>query len=196
MNSDCAIWYAEVEGWGHTGSESAAFILCHCGSQDQLLPPEMSRCLQNQNDPGQIDPAWCSPSLQMFASSSCATCSTRMDQDCEHSSVLKNIHNLAEEQFWIALEHERQERRWASGQTLDQEWSESMIKEQQAILDKIERERKDKVAQSSSSSSQPTAGTSESHTSGGHPTERATWTPQEPTGSEHEVDYFAARLAN
>ncbi|KAJ8586073.1 hypothetical protein M405DRAFT_935643 [Rhizopogon salebrosus TDB-379] len=61
-----------------------------------------------------------------------------------------------------------------------------MIKEQQAILDKIERERKDKVAQSSSSSSQPTAGTSESHTSGGRPTKHATWTPQEPTGSEHE----------
>jgi hypothetical protein len=52
------------------------------------------------------------------------------------------------------------------------------------------------VAQSSSSSSQPTAGTSESHTSGGRPTERATWTLQEPTGSEHEVDYFAACLAN
>jgi hypothetical protein len=114
----------------------------------------------------------------------------------EHVATMKNIRNLAEEQFRIALERERQERRWAAGQTLDQEWSESMIKEQQAILDKIERERKDKVAQSASSSSQPTAGTSESHTSGSRPTEHAAWTPQEPTGGEHEVDYFAARLAN
>ncbi|OAX40458.1 hypothetical protein K503DRAFT_768562 [Rhizopogon vinicolor AM-OR11-026] len=112
----------------------------------------------------------------------------------EHLATMKNIRNLAEEQFRIALERERQERRWAAGQTLDQEWSESMIKEQQAILDKIERERKDKAAQSSSSSSQPTAGTSESHTSG-RPAERATWTPQELPGGEHEVDYFP-RLAN
>lgn len=112
----------------------------------------------------------------------------------DHLATMKNIRNLAEEQFRIALERERQERRWASGQTLDQEWSESMIKEQQAILDKIERERKDKAAQSSSSSSQPTAGTSELPISG-RPAERAPWTPQEPIGGEHEVDYFP-RLAN
>ncbi|KAG0694838.1 hypothetical protein DFH29DRAFT_838168 [Suillus ampliporus] len=99
---------------------------------------------------------------------------------------MKNIRNLAEEQFRIALERERQERRWAAGQTLDREWSESMIKEQQAILDKIERERKDKPAHSSSA--MPIAGASQSR-SGPSP-ERALWTPQENTEFEHEADYF------
>ncbi|KAJ8581237.1 hypothetical protein M405DRAFT_868859, partial [Rhizopogon salebrosus TDB-379] len=53
--------------------------------QGQLLPLEMSRCLQNQNDPSQIDPARCSPPPpQMCASSSCAMgsrTSTPMDQN-------------------------------------------------------------------------------------------------------------------
>jgi hypothetical protein len=62
----------------------------------------------------------------------------------DHLATLKTIRQLAEEQFRIALERERQERRWASGAQLDRAWSESMIKEQQAIMDKIEKERKDK----------------------------------------------------
>ncbi|KIK97605.1 hypothetical protein PAXRUDRAFT_88368, partial [Paxillus rubicundulus Ve08.2h10] len=60
----------------------------------------------------------------------------------EHCATLKTIRRLAEEQFRIELERERQERRWGSGQQLDGAWSEGIIKEQQAILDTIERERK------------------------------------------------------
>ena len=63
----------------------------------------------------------------------------------DHITTLKTIRQLAEEQFRIALERERQERRWASGEQLDRAWSESMMKEQQAILDRIERERKNKA---------------------------------------------------
>ncbi|KAG1831073.1 hypothetical protein EV424DRAFT_216817 [Suillus variegatus] len=104
----------------------------------------------------------------------------------EHLATMKNIRNLAEEQFRIALERERQERRWAAGQALDQEWSDTMIKEQQAILDKIERERKDKAAHPSSSS-QPIADPSISRSS--RSPERV-WTPHEQAELEHEADYF------
>ncbi|KAF8423494.1 hypothetical protein L210DRAFT_3333047, partial [Boletus edulis BED1] len=48
----------------------------------------------------------------------------------DHLATLKTIRQLAEEQFRIALERERQERRWASGEQLDRAWSESMMKEQ------------------------------------------------------------------
>ncbi|KAG8216521.1 hypothetical protein J3R82DRAFT_6637 [Butyriboletus roseoflavus] len=67
----------------------------------------------------------------------------------DHLATLKTIRQLAEEQFRIALERERQERRWASGEQLDQAWSESMMKEQQAILDRIERERQNKAPETS-----------------------------------------------
>ncbi|KAG1744267.1 hypothetical protein EDB19DRAFT_1632877 [Suillus lakei] len=110
----------------------------------------------------------------------------------EHLATMKNIRNLAEEQFRIALERERQERRWAAGQVLDQEWSDTMIEEQKAIMQQIERERKDKAAHPSSSSSQPIADPSISRSS--RSPERV-WTPQEHTESEHEADYFP-RLNN
>ena len=67
----------------------------------------------------------------------------------DHLATLKTIRQLAEEQFRIALERERQERRWAAGEQLDHVWSESMMKEQQAILDRIERERKNQAPDTS-----------------------------------------------
>ncbi|KAG2068773.1 hypothetical protein BDR04DRAFT_1023469, partial [Suillus decipiens] len=48
----------------------------------------------------------------------------------EHLATMKNIRNLAEEQFRIALERERQERRLAAGQVSDQKWSDKMTEEQ------------------------------------------------------------------
>ncbi|KAH7882459.1 hypothetical protein F5I97DRAFT_1961905, partial [Phlebopus sp. FC_14] len=65
----------------------------------------------------------------------------------EHVTTIQNIRKLAAEQFNAALERERQERRWAAGEQLDRAWSEGMIKEQQAILDRIEKERKMKATQ-------------------------------------------------
>jgi len=108
----------------------------------------------------------------------------------EHLATMKNIRILAEEQFRIALERERQERRWAAGQVLDQEWSDTMAKEQQAILDKIERERKDKATVHPSS--QPIADPSISRSSRSRSPERI-WTPHEHAEIEHEADYFHRR---
>ncbi|KAG1778033.1 hypothetical protein EV702DRAFT_968581, partial [Suillus placidus] len=48
----------------------------------------------------------------------------------EYLATMKNIRNLAEEQFRIALRRERQERRGAAaGQVLDQDLSGTMMKE-------------------------------------------------------------------
>lgn len=58
----------------------------------------------------------------------------------DHRKVMDNIRKIAQEQFHIAVERERQERRWAAGQHMDPEWSEAMIREQQAILDNIKKE--------------------------------------------------------
>ncbi|KAG1811896.1 uncharacterized protein BJ212DRAFT_499284 [Suillus subaureus] len=96
----------------------------------------------------------------------------------EHLTTMKNICNLAEGQFRISLERERQVRRWAAGQVLDQEWSDTMRKEQQAILDNIERNHKDKATHSS----QPIADPSISRSN--RPPERV-WTEH-----EHEAGYF------
>lgn len=92
---------------------------------------------------------------------------------------MKNIRNLAEERFRITIERERQIRLWSLGHPLGREWSEDMIREQQAISDSIERGRKDEAThwQSSSSPSQPTLDTSDSYTSG-RPAKGATWTPR------------------
>jgi hypothetical protein len=58
----------------------------------------------------------------------------------DYNRVMRDIRLIAEEQYQLEVARERQERRWASGQHIDQEWSEAMIREQQAILDNIKRE--------------------------------------------------------
>ena len=57
----------------------------------------------------------------------------------EHSQAMSNIRKLAAESFQIALERERQERRWAAGQQMHSAWSEALIQEQQGILDRIQQ---------------------------------------------------------
>jgi hypothetical protein len=58
----------------------------------------------------------------------------------EYKTAISDIRVIAEEHYRHAIERERQERMWASGHQVDQGWSEAMIKEQQAILDNIQRE--------------------------------------------------------
>lgn len=57
----------------------------------------------------------------------------------DYRKVMDGIRKIAKDQFHLALERERQERREA-GQHMDREWSEAMIREQQAILDNIKKE--------------------------------------------------------
>jgi hypothetical protein len=57
----------------------------------------------------------------------------------EHSLAMCNIRKLAVESFQIALEHERQERRWAVGQQVHSAWSEALLQEQQGILDRTQQ---------------------------------------------------------
>ncbi|KII84643.1 hypothetical protein PLICRDRAFT_117612, partial [Plicaturopsis crispa FD-325 SS-3] len=47
-----------------------------------------------------------------------------------HETTVSRYRRLAQEQYQIALERERQERRWAAGQEVNPAWSDAMIKEQ------------------------------------------------------------------
>jgi hypothetical protein len=57
----------------------------------------------------------------------------------DHEKTMADLRRMAQEQFHVALERERQERKWAAEQHLDGALSEEMIKEQQAIFDAIKR---------------------------------------------------------
>ncbi|KDQ60292.1 hypothetical protein JAAARDRAFT_86845, partial [Jaapia argillacea MUCL 33604] len=48
----------------------------------------------------------------------------------DHMQTMATIRRIAEEQFQAALERERQERLWASGQLAEGEWSEALKREQ------------------------------------------------------------------
>ncbi|EIW77109.1 hypothetical protein CONPUDRAFT_168122 [Coniophora puteana RWD-64-598 SS2] len=61
--------------------------------------------------------------------------------DREYKATMETIRRLAEGQFRDAVERERVERKWASGDAIDGNWSDALVKEQQAILDNIEKEK-------------------------------------------------------
>jgi hypothetical protein len=57
----------------------------------------------------------------------------------EYKTAMKNIRQLAAEQFQIELDRERQERRWASGIPMNPQWTEALKQEQQTIMDRIKQ---------------------------------------------------------
>ncbi|KAJ2912829.1 hypothetical protein MD484_g7586, partial [Candolleomyces efflorescens] len=60
----------------------------------------------------------------------------------EHQSTMGNIRRLAEEQFREELGRERQERRWAAGMSLENNWMESLREEQEVIYQQIKQSEK------------------------------------------------------
>lgn len=70
----------------------------------------------------------------------------------EHERSLKDIDELMLAQYQEEINRERAERRWAAGGQVDSEWSEALIKEQQAILDTIKKEKQDEQPQESNDS--------------------------------------------
>lgn len=59
----------------------------------------------------------------------------------EHQAAMAEIRKLAQEQFQVELERERQERRWAAGIALTPGWDEALKQEQQSILDTIQKDQ-------------------------------------------------------
>lgn len=53
----------------------------------------------------------------------------------EYDNAMAELRRTANEQYRQMLERERQERRWAAGEKVDEKWSEILMKEQQALLD-------------------------------------------------------------
>ncbi|KAH7921170.1 hypothetical protein BV22DRAFT_748473 [Leucogyrophana mollusca] len=105
----------------------------------------------------------------------------------DHLATMKNIRQLAEEQFRAALERERQERRWGAGQQLDSDWKDAMIKEQQAILDRIEKERNRDKAAPTAPARQDSPEASTAH----RKPERVIRTPKESVETEYDASYFS-----
>ncbi|KAJ3747873.1 hypothetical protein DFH05DRAFT_1481921, partial [Lentinula detonsa] len=56
----------------------------------------------------------------------------------EFSIAMDNIRKLATETYKAELDRERHDRRWATGHELPPDLAETMKKEQQAILDRIQ----------------------------------------------------------
>lgn len=57
----------------------------------------------------------------------------------EYDNAMADLRRTANERYRQMLERERQERRWAAGEPVDEKWSEILIKEQQALLDLYKR---------------------------------------------------------
>ena len=53
----------------------------------------------------------------------------------DYDNAMIGLRRTANEQYRQLLERERQERRWAAGEKVDEKWSEILMKEQQALLD-------------------------------------------------------------
>lgn len=53
----------------------------------------------------------------------------------DYDNAMAELRRTANEQYRQLLERERQERRWAAGEKVDEKWSEILMKEQQALLD-------------------------------------------------------------
>ena len=59
----------------------------------------------------------------------------------EYSKAMENIRNLAEEEFKLELQREREERRWVAGRGMDPKWNEALKREQQDIMDNIKAQK-------------------------------------------------------
>ena len=53
----------------------------------------------------------------------------------DYDNNMAELRRTANEQYRQMLERERQERRWAAGEKVDEKWTEILMKEQQALLD-------------------------------------------------------------
>jgi hypothetical protein len=102
----------------------------------------------------------------------------------EHSDTLKNIRRIADDIYRDQVEQERQQLRWAQGGTLAHEWSGGLVRQQQAIMEQIEKERR---GSSRASSSQLPATN--------HSRQQSQWAPGDSPTSERDAEYFS-RIAS
>ena len=59
----------------------------------------------------------------------------------EYTKAMTNIRSLAEEEFQLELQREREERRWVAGRSMDPKWDEALKREQQDIMDNIKAQK-------------------------------------------------------
>lgn len=108
----------------------------------------------------------------------------------EHSDTLKNIRRIADDLYRDQIDQERQQLRWAQGGTVERGWSEGIVKQQQAILEQIERQKANKPPQQSRPGSNVHANSIHIlpvvHQVRQHPQ----WTPTDNFSPDREPEYF------
>jgi hypothetical protein len=57
----------------------------------------------------------------------------------DYDNAMAELRRKATEKYAQMLERERQERRWAAGEKVDQKWADIFVKEQQALFDMYKR---------------------------------------------------------
>ena len=57
----------------------------------------------------------------------------------DYDNAMDELRRTAHDQYRQLLERERQERRWAAGEKVDDKWTEILMKEQQALMDLYKR---------------------------------------------------------
>jgi len=57
----------------------------------------------------------------------------------DYDNAMGELRRTANEQYHLFLERERQERRWAAGEKVDEKWAEILMKEQQALSEKYKK---------------------------------------------------------
>ncbi|KAF7979267.1 hypothetical protein HWV62_42950 [Athelia sp. TMB] len=107
----------------------------------------------------------------------------------EHSDTLKNIRRIADDLYRDQIEQERQQLKWAQGGTVERGWSEGLVKQQQAILEQIERDK----AQKEPHQSRPVSTTNGTGSYAPSPTRQARqqsqWSVAD-SPSDKDSDYF------
>ena len=57
----------------------------------------------------------------------------------DYDNAMAELRRTADEQYHQLLDRERQERRWAVGEKVSDKWSETFMKEQEALLDRYKK---------------------------------------------------------
>jgi len=73
----------------------------------------------------------------------------------DYDNAMAELRRTANEQYRQILERERQERRWAAGEKVDEKWSEIFMKEQQALLDMYKKKANQPEATRDEEDNQP-----------------------------------------
>lgn len=84
---------------------------------------------------------------------------TRLRLEEEYKQAMVNIRSIANEQYRMELDRERNQRRWTAGKPINAEWTRILAEEQQSIMNTIKQNQDDKATASPTEERRPTSAT-------------------------------------